>query len=347
MTGTALQIRELDEPRRGDWDRFVTECPKATFFHRAGWKSVIEREFRHNTHYLYAEREGAIEGILPLVHVKSRLFGASLSSLPFLPYAGPVAKTEAALNALDRAARTLADTLDVSYLEYRHLEPGSYTDAIDKADLYVTFQRPIYPDLERNMLAIPRKQRAMVRKAKTLGLRSEIDADCERLYRAYSESVRNLGTPVFSRRYFEALKREFGDDCEVLVVLRGNEPISGVMSFYFRDAVLPYYGGGTKQARALAANDLMYWEVMRHAWERGCRSFDFGRSKRGTGAFDFKKNWGFPAQSLHYQYIMRRGNRPPDISPLNPKFRVFVQMWKQLPLPVANALGPCIVRHLG
>jgi FemAB-related protein (PEP-CTERM system-associated) len=347
VTSAGLQIRELDEPRRRDWDQFVIDCGKATFFHRAGWKSVIEHGFHHDTHYLYAERAGAIEGILPLVHIKSRLFGASLSSLPFLPYAGPVASSEVALAALDSAARTLAEELDVSYLEYRHIVPGSYTDAIDKADLYVTFQRPIYPDLEKNMLAIPRKQRAMVRKAKKLGLRSEIDSDCERLYRVYSESARNLGTPVFSRRYFDELKREFGDACEVLVIMHRDQPVSGVMSFYFRDEVLPYYGGGTKQARALAANDLMYWEVMRHAWQRGCRSFDFGRSKRGTGAFDFKKNWGFPAQSLHYQYIMRRGSRPPDINPLNPKFRVFIRMWKQLPLPVANVLGPCIVRHLG
>jgi FemAB-related protein (PEP-CTERM system-associated) len=119
------------------------------------------------------------------------------------------------------------------------------------------------------------------------------------------------------------------------------------MSFYFRDEVLPYYGGGTAQARSLAANDFMYWEVMRRACERGCRIFDFGRSKRGTGAFDFKKNWGFPAQPLSYQFIMRRGEEPPDINPLNPKFRIFIETWKRLPLSIANRLGPHIVRYLG
>ncbi len=343
----ALSIRELDESRLADWDGFVTACEDATFFHRAGWKRVIERSFGHRTRYLYAERNGVIEGVLPLVHVKSALFGNSLSSLAFCVYGGPVATSDAAIEALDRAARDLAERLKVSCLEYRHIASRSYVGAIEKADLYVTFRKPIDPDVEKNMLAIPRKQRAMVRKGQKFGLKSEIDTDCRRLHRVYSESVRNLGTPVFSRRYFEELKAAFGEECEILVVTHEGEPVAAVMSFYFRDQVLPYYGGGGTRARDLAANDFMYWEVMRRACERGCRLFDFGRSKRGTGAFDFKKNWGFPAEPLSYQYIMRNGAPPPEINPLNPKFRIFVEAWKRLPLPIANLLGPHIVRQLG
>ena len=342
-----FQIRELDDARLKDWDRFVETCPDATFFHRAGWKHVIERSFGHRTYYLYAERNGSIEGVLPLVHVKSALFGNSLSSLAFCVYGGPAAANAEATAALDAAARALADKLDVASLEYRHIAPHHYDGAIEKADLYVTFRKPIDPDVEKNMLAIPRKQRAMVRKGQKLGLSSEIDADCRRLYRVYSESVRNLGTPVFSRRYFDMLKATFGEDCEILVVIHENEPVAAVMSFYFRDQVLPYYGGGSSKARDVAANDFMYWEVMRRACERGSRLFDFGRSKRGTGAFDFKKNWGFPAEALAYQYVMRRGDKPPEINPLNPKFRLFVEAWKRLPLPVANFIGPHIVRQLG
>jgi FemAB-related protein (PEP-CTERM system-associated) len=342
-----FQIRELDDARLKDWDRFVETCPDTTFFHRAGWKRVIEQSFGHRTYYLYAERNGSIEGVLPLVHVKSALFGNSLSSLAFCVYGGPAAANAEATAALDTAARALADRLDVASLEYRHIAPHHYEGAIEKADLYVTFRKPIDPDVEKNMLAIPRKQRAMVRKGQKLGLSSEIDADCKRLYRVYSESVRNLGTPVFSRRYFDTLKATFGEDCEVLVVIHENEPVAAVMSFYFRDQVLPYYGGGSIKARDVAANDFMYWEVMRRACERGSRLFDFGRSKRGTGAFDFKKNWGFPAEALAYQYVMRRGDKPPEINPLNPKFRLFVEAWKRLPLPVANFIGPHIVRQLG
>jgi len=347
VCASKLAIRELDEAAIADWDRFVANCAEATFFHRAGWKRVIERSFGHRAHYLYAERAGVIEGILPLVHIKSVVFGNSLISLPFCVYAGPVAQNAEALQALDNAGRGLADRLDVAHLEYRHIEPGDYPGAVAKPDLYVTFRKRIDPDLEKNLLAVPRKQRAMIRKAQKFGLRSEIDTDSRRTHRVYSESVRNLGTPVFSRRYFDELKSEFGDACEFLVVAHGDEAMSAVMSFYFRDEVLPYYGGGTARARALAANDFMYWEVMRRACERGYRVFDFGRSKRGTGAFDFKKNWGFPAQPLSYQFIMRRGGKPPDINPLNPKFRIFIETWKRLPLSIANRLGPHIVRYLG
>ena len=340
-------IGELDDTRVADWDRFVEQCPGATFFHRAGWKRVIERSFGHKCVFLYAERDGVLEGVLPLSHVKSTLFGNALVSLPFCVYGGPVATSDEAHAALDRAARALADRLDVGHLEYRHLERHAYSGAVEKADLYVTFRKPLDPEPEKNMLAIPRKQRAMVRKGLKLGVRSELDEGCARLHRVYSVSVRNLGTPVFPRRYFEELKRVFGEVCEILVLTHEGAPVSGVMSFYFRDQVLPYYGGGTEQARVVAANDVMYWEVMRRACERGSRLFDFGRSKRGTGAFDFKKNWGFPPEPLHYQFIMRRGDKPPEINPLNPKLRIFVEAWKRLPLAVANAIGPHIVRHLG
>lgn len=342
-----LKIAELDDARHSEWDEFVQRCADATFFHRAGWKRVIEKSFGHRPYYLYADRDGTIEGVLPLVHVKAPILGSSLSSVAFCVYGGPAATSDEARTALDTAARALADRLDVGYLEYRHLHRQSYTGATEKSDLYVTFRKAIDPDPEKNLLAIPRKQRAMIRKAQKLGLGAELDVDCARLFGVYSESVRNLGTPVFTRRYFDELKREFGEECETLVVTSQGKPVSGVMSFYFRDEVLPYYGGSTRVARDLAANDFMYWEVMRRACERGCRMFDFGRSKRGTGAFDFKKNWGFTAQPLFYQYIMRRGKAPPDINPLSPKFRTFVRAWKHLPVPVANFFGPHIVRYLG
>jgi FemAB-related protein (PEP-CTERM system-associated) len=342
-----LRIRQLDDADRDRWDRFVDGHPEATFFHRAGWKTVIERSFGHRTFYLFAERGGAIEGVLPLTHVKSPIFGSHLISNAFCVYGGPVARSEAALNALDAAALEVAEAQDADFVEYRSRAPRPRREWSEKSDLYATFRKPIHADPEQNMLAIPRKQRAMVRKGLKFELAGEIDPEPSRLYRLYAESVRNLGTPVFSRRYFEALKDEFGDACELLVVTHRGQPVSGVMSFYFRDEVLPYYGGGGHAAREVAANDFMYWEVMRRACARGVRVFDFGRSKRGTGAFDFKKNWGFAPEPLHHQFRLRKLDKVPEINPLNPKYRVFIALWKRLPLPIANAIGPAIVRNLG
>ncbi len=238
-----------------------------------------------------------------------------------------------------------------SAVEYRFREapddawlPGDWQS---KDDLYVTFRKPIAANDEANMKAIPRKQRAMVRKGIERGLTSRTDQDVDGLHAIYAESVRNLGTPVFGARYFRMLADVFRDRMDVLTVLHEDRPVSAVLNFYYRDEVLPYYGGGTAAARDVAANDFMYWEVMRRAAARGCRLFDFGRSKTGTGAFAFKKNWGFAPQPLLHRFRLKPGAAVPDHNPLNPKYRLFIAAWKRLPLPVANRLGPMIVRGVG
>ncbi len=340
-----VSVRALTAADCLRWDAFAVTHPDATFFHRAGWKRVIEKAFGHRTHFLLAERMGDIVGILPLAEVRSRLFGHSLSALPFCAYGGIVADDAAAAGALDAAAQALATRLGVGALEYRNLA-AQHPDWPTK-DLYVTFRKAIEPEVEANMNAIPRKQRAMVRKGIKAGLVGEIDADVERFFQAYSASVHRLGTPVFSKKYFRLLKEEFGDDCEVLTIVLDGQTIASVLSFYFRDGVLPYYGGGTDAARAVAGNDFMYWDLMRRACERGLKIFDFGRSKRGTGAFDFKKNWGFEPAPLHYEYFLVRDREVPEINPLNPKYRLFIQAWKKMPLALANAIGPHIVKNLG
>ncbi|MCC6531322.1 MAG: FemAB family PEP-CTERM system-associated protein [Burkholderiales bacterium] len=340
-----VAVRTLQAADRARWDEFVLQCPGATFFHRVGWQHVIERAFGHRTHYLLAECDGAIEGVLPLAEVKSFLFGHSLASLPFCVYGGVAARTQRARAALDAAAVRLAESLQVGHLEYRDIE-RRHPDWATK-DLYVTFRKALDPDPERNLAAIPRKQRAMVRKGIKAGLGAHVDSDTSRFFAAYSDSVHRLGTPVFARRYFDILLDVFGRDVEILTVTLQDETVASVLSFYFRDEVLPYYGGGTRLARDVAGNDFMYWEVMRRACERGVRIFDYGRSKRGTGSFDFKKNWGFEPQPLNYAYRLVRSDAVPEHNPLNPKYRLFISMWQRLPLSLANLIGPYVVKNIG
>ena len=158
--------------------------------------------------------------------------------------------------------------------------------------------------------------------------------------------MRNLGTPVFGKAFFRALAETFGRDLDIVTCTLNSAAVSSVMNFYFRDQVLPYFGGGTDAARECAGNDFMYWEVMRRAAERGYRLFDFGRSKTGTGAFAFKKNWGFVPEPLSYEYRLRKLARVPEVNPLNPKYRLFIAAWKRLPMPVANLIGPLVARDL-
>ena len=339
-------IKELAAATAPAWDAFVHEAPAATFFHLAGWKRVIEDSFGHRAYFLYAEQAGQIRGVLPLVHVKSRLFGNTLVSLPFAVYGGPVATDETVRLALDAHALALADRLDVDHLEYR-CQVRQHPDWACKDSLYATFRRAIDPDPEKNLLAIPRKQRAVVRQSLKAGLESRIDDDVELIYDLYAESVRNLGTPVFARRYFRNLKREFGAACEILNVFGEGKPVAGVLTFYFRDQVMPYYAGGTPDARRFGAHDFMYYDLITRAAQNGYRQFDFGRSKQGTGAFSFKKNWGFKPEFLPYEYYLRRGAEVRENNPLNPKYRLFIETWKRLPLPIANLIGPHIVRNLG
>ena len=340
------RLSEHDAAEGAKWDAFVLGCAEATFFHRAGWQRVIRNVFGHRTHFLYAERDGRIEGVLAVAHVRSLVFGNALVSLPFTVYGGVAADSREAATLLEAEAQQLAQELGVDYLELRNVTQR-HADWPSQ-DLYVTFRREILPDVEANMLAIPRKQRAMVRKGVKNGLRSEIDSDVSRFFALFADNVHRHGTPALPRRYFEALQREFKDDCEVLTIVDSSRrPVSAVLSFYFRGEVLPYYAGDDTAARELAANDFKYWELMRRACLRGCTVFDYGRSKQGTGSYAFKKNWGFEPTSLHYEYRLYRGDAIPQNNPMNPKYRAFIALWRRLPIALANQLGPFIVRNLG
>jgi len=344
---TVERLAPQDARLKAAWDAFVLACPQATFFHRAGWQRIMAEVFRHDTHYLLARTDGRITGVLPLAHVKSVLFGNALTSLPFAAYAGVAAADDASAEALVLEAQGLAKRIGAEHLELRHLHGKQHAEW-PQQDLYVTFRKAILADEQANMLAIPRKQRAMVRKGIKNGLKSEIDASVDRFFKLYSCNVLRHGTPALSKRYFQELQREFGSDCEVLTVTGAEgQLLSSVMSFYFRDEVLPYYAGDDEAARDLAANDFKYWELMRKACARGCKLFDYGRSKQGTGPYAFKKNWGFEPQPLHYEYQLYKREAVPQNNPANPKYQLMIKTWRKLPIGVANWLGPFDVRSLG
>ena len=344
-------IRHLTPADSDAWDAFVTAHAHGTFFHLSAWQRVVTRAFGHATYYLLAETNGVLTGVLPLARVKTALFGDQLISVPFCVHGGPLATDPSSFAALEAAAADLMRTLGVQVMEFRFRDaPPDWLAEADwpaRGDLYVLFRKAITASDEANLKAIPRKQRAMVRKGIDLGLRSDLDTGVDRLHAIYAESVRNLGTPVFAKRYFQILMEEFAGAIDIVTILDGETAIASVMNFYFRDEVLPYYGGGRAIARDRYGNDFMYWEVMRRAAAKGCTVFDFGRSKLGTGAMAFKKNWGFTPAPMHYRFRLAPGATIPDNNPLNPKVALFIAAWKRLPIPLANLIGPHIVRGLG
>ncbi len=307
---------------------------------------VIEDSFQQKAHYLYAESGGVIRGVLPLVHMKSPLFGNRMVANAYCVAGAPAVTDAEALPHLDSRAEALMNELRADYIEYR--DPARpHRDWKWKEGLYATFERPIESGEDANLKQIPRKQRAVVRKALKSELSFGIDTDVADFFGLFALSVRNLGTPVFSRGYFENLVRVFGGDCDILTVRLHGRPISSVLSFYFGNRVIPYYTGSVPEARKLGANDFMYWKLMRHAVERGYEIFDFGRSKVGTGPYAFKKNWGFEPHPVIHEFKMRAGVPMPNVNPNNPKYRLMIAAWKKLPLPLANAIGPFIGRQVG
>ncbi|MGZ9032306.1 MAG: FemAB family XrtA/PEP-CTERM system-associated protein [Burkholderiaceae bacterium] len=341
-----LSLRPYRQADRAAWTRFVATCPEATFFHRIEWRDLLEDFFRHRTHYLLAERAGQIVAILPLAEVKSVLFGHALVSLPFAERAGVASMEPAAVAPLHARALALAEALGAQHLELRNIvrrEPQW-----PEQDLYVSFRKVLSGNHDQNMQAVPRKQRAMVRRAAGRGLRAEIDPDTRRFFRLYADNMQRHGSPAFSRRYFDELLRTFGGDSEILSILdEGGRSVSSALTFYFRDQALPYYGGDLMVARQLGANDFRASELMRRAAERGARLFDNGRSKRGTGSYDFKCNWGFKPEPLHYEYALLKRDAVPQNNPSNPKYRAPIAIWQRLPRSVADWLGPYIARDLG
>ncbi len=326
------------------WDEFVLAHPQGTLFHTTAWLRSIKRAFGYAPHYLAAEQDGQIVGVLPLFLTSNPLTGKTLISTPFAVYGGVCTTSEEARVALLEAATSLAEKKNVEYLELRTPEPSSDAGFQTK-DLYVTFDCPIDPDPDRLMKGLPKDTRYMIRKSQKSGLRTtKGNQQINEFYEIYAQSVRNLGTPVFSRRFFNILLQEFNDAAEIMMVWKDQQAVAGVMSFRFRDWILPYYGGSTMAARQCSANNFMYWELLDDARQRGIKFFDFGRSKLGTGAYAFKSQWGMRERPLPYQFHLVKRRDMPNFSPANPKFQRAIELWKRMPFPLTKLIGPSLVK---
>ena len=345
----ALRVADLTSDA-AEIDAYVRAHAQATPFHLSGWSRAVARGCGQVNHYLVAEIDGAIVGVLPLTVVHSPLFGRALVSSAFAVGGGALADDGDVAKALIAEAVAMAERLTCPTVELRGGMMSGGAGWHHDETTYLGFVRDLASDDEAELLAIPRKQRAEVRRALGFELTVETgtsEADRAAHYSVYSESVRNLGTPVFPRALFDAVLDEFGGEADILTVRHDGSAIASVLSLYWRGVVMPYWGGGTAAARGWRANDLMYYALMNHARGRGCIRFDFGRSKVGTGPAAFKHNWGFEGEPLAYAKFAADGELPRDINPLNPKYRLQVALWQKLPLSVTNRIGPMIARGLG
>jgi FemAB-related protein (PEP-CTERM system-associated) len=349
---SSLQISSIDggSDLWGSWDRFVQVHPQGSPFYLKAWQNTVESTFGHEPRHLVALDSATSEvvGVLPLFLVRSMLFGRMLVSTPQAAYGGVLANSESVSAALVEHARELAGASRVEFLELRNFRNRIEHAALLEKDLYVNFRQKLFDDPEVNMEAIPRKTRAEIREGIKNGLEFRVSGiGVDEFYGVYSQSVRALGTPVFSKRLFRNGLQEFGSqNCKIFSVHYQGKLAAAVWTLFYKDEVMPYYGGSLREYNHLAVNNFMYWMLMKHACEHGYKMFDFGRSKKGTGSFNFKKRWGMQMTDLPYQYFLVRKQEMPDTSPLNPRFSLGIRVWRKLPLFVTNSVGPLIARHL-
>jgi len=338
-------IKSLTSEAYPLWDNYVENHPEGTIFHLTKWKRAIEDAFNHNAFYYYAVSNGKIRGILPIFQLKSLFFGNILSSVPFAAYGGILADSPEIQRELLDKASAITKELNADYLEFKFKDQNELD--LPSTDTYFTFIKQLSDDHDENFKAIPRKQRRMVRIGIKSGLQALFSNDyLDEFYELFAQNVHRLGTPVYPKKWFQTLLSVFGDEAELLVIKFKDKVISGVISFYYKDIVLPYYAASFVEYRKYAPNDFQYWELMKHAVEKECRFFDFGRSKKGTGHFSYKKHWGFEPTQLHYKFLLNKLSSLPELNPLNPKYKRKIEAWRKLPLSLTKIIGPHLVKYI-
>jgi FemAB-related protein (PEP-CTERM system-associated) len=343
-TRTAPAVRGFTPDIAEAWDRFVLAHPAGTFFHLSGWKRVLEKTFGYQPCYSYVERGERLTAVAPFFSISNWIVGRCLISVPLAAYGGICAEDEESEQTLLNHIKQFAASQRVDYVELRNRNQG-LLPGFHRNTLYATFTTELSSDPAANLKRLPRDTRYMIRKAEKAGLQTRHGWDqLGDFYSLFAQSMHRLGTPVFPRSLFENLASEFANQSDLFVVYARHKPVAGVVSFFFRDAILPYYAGAAPEAPQLAASNLMYWELMKDAAQRGIRCFDFGRSKQGTGSYAFKTQWNMRVEPLAYQVHLVRRREVPNFSPLNPKFKLAARIWQRLPLSLTSWMGPRVVR---
>jgi len=341
-----LRVERLTPEADGDWDAYVRRAPLGTAFHLTAWKRVVERTFRHRAASLLARRGDRIVGVLPLFHLSSWLFGRSLVSSPYAIRGGILADDAAAAKALLDEARSLGEQLEVDYLELRSEQAVS--DELHTKELYVTFRADLSLDEDELLKQMKRKRRQMMNFVAKQGFETRVSGveDLAEFYHLFCVTMRYHGTPVYPLRFFQEIFRQYEGQVNLFSVRREGRTLFMLLNLMYEDVVLPFYLGSVPTERVRGGEECLYWSVIRWAKEAGYRTFDFGRSKLGTGPYEFKKRWGMAEIPLGYQYHLVRAQEMPNVSPANPRYRLLINAWRRLPLPLTRLIGPRIIRNI-
>lgn len=329
------------------WDRYVGEHQGATTYHLTAWRHVIANVFGHPTlYYMATDEHGDVRGILPLVYLKSRVFGTFLVSLPYFNYGGVIAESGEVRDALLAEAVRDAGALGASHIELRHV--AGMELAWPKKDHKVSMRLELPPRYEDLLKGFPPKLRSQIRRGEKEGMEVKVGEGnlLDEFYTVFSRNMRDLGTPVYRKHFFAEILRSFPKETKIAVVSLEEQPVAAGFLVGFRNTLeIPWASSDRRYAR-IAPNMLLYGSVLRYACEQGYRIFDFGRSTRDSGTYRFKQQWGAKPVQLEWHYWLRDGQPLPELNPQNPKFSFAIETWKRLPLPLTTLIGPRISKYL-
>jgi serine/alanine adding enzyme len=329
------------------WDDFVSSMNESTNYHRFGWREVLEKSFGHQTYYLVARNCGKeICGILPLVHLKSRLFGNFLVSLPFFNYCGPLCSSTQVSTRLLNYTRNVMEEVCADYVELRYV--NDWKEGFETKSHKVTMVLDLETDQCAQWKVFDAKVRNQVRKAEKSGL-TAIVGHLELLdgfYEVFCRNMRDLGTPVYGKNFFQNILEVFPDSTRIISVVLEGKVIASCVLTWFKGTLEVPWASSVIDYREKCPNNLLYWEAIRFAIRNGVRQFDFGRSTPGEGTFRFKKQWGAKPVPLYWQYMIEPGRDLPEINPKNPRYQAAIKVWKKLPVSLTRILGPRIVRNI-
>jgi serine/alanine adding enzyme len=342
-----IEIVRCGENEKNAWDAFVENAPNGTVSHLYGWRRIISAAYGHKSFYLMARKGESVVGILPLIWVKSRLFGNTLASMPFQDYGGILSNDPGAIRLLFEHALQLKNECDSDCLELRYRDPFLESDGFLREDK-VTLVLDISMGHEELWKSLSGKVRNQVRKAEKSGLTTHLGGAelLEEFYPVFAANMRDLGSPVHNSQFFAQIFLEFGEKARLLLVRHENRTIGGLIVLLYGDVAIVPWASSLREHFSKCPNNLLYRDVMQFVCERGCKTFDFGRSSIGSGTYSFKVQWGAKPIPLHWQLFFKKGQRERASLSDDPKFQMAAKIWSRLPLALTVQLGPTFRKYL-
>lgn len=337
----------IDEVGASSWDIYVDQHEQSGVYHLSLWKDLLAEVFGSNSHYLAAVTDdGDICGVLPIVHFKSRLFGNFAVSMPYFNHGGLLSDNKEAESILLNHVITLSNSLGASHIELRELHPRDDSWQCKSEKVLMCLNLPNDPDILWK--SIGAKRRSQIKRPDREGVSVKVGGQnlLDDFYDVFSRNMRDLGTPVYTKKLFNSILAALPEKAHIVAIYLNNTPVAAAFLIGHKQTIEIPWASSLREFNRFGTNMRLYWEVLKFSITQDYKVFDFGRSTIDGSTYKFKKQWGSEPRQCYWNYWLAEGCELPQLNPQNQKYRLAIEGWKKLPLPIANIFGPHIVKHL-